>query len=188
MADRIKGIETYFSTERFVTLAREEFDSLAQAIAQNMRTKTTDSGHAVNAFGLPEETSGDTARSLRTTVENRPYGFNVAFVGRKGIKGIDEGTSPQETHEEWGSFDAFYNAIKKWARLKESKYGMEYKAINAYAVASRVWANGTVLYRAGGGTEILKDLLSPAIERIDKRITEELDNSIYQLLDATIEL
>ena len=34
----------------------------------------------------------------------------------------------------------------------------------------------------------MKDLLPEVVERISERITEELDTSIYQLLDATIEL
>lgn len=189
MADRIKAIEEFFSADRFVTLCREEFESLAQAIAHNMQTKTKNSGHDVNSLSLPEETSGDTARSLQTVVENHTDGFSVSFVGRKGIKGIDEGTSAQETQEEWGgSFESFYSAIKKWARLKESKYGLEFKSINEYWVAKNVWEKGTVLHREGGGTEVMKDLLPPMIERIDNRITAELGNSIYQLLDATIEL
>ena len=34
----------------------------------------------------------------------------------------------------------------------------------------------------------MKDLLPEVVDRISKKITEELDTSIYQLLDATIEL
>ena len=34
----------------------------------------------------------------------------------------------------------------------------------------------------------MKDLLPEVVERISERITEELDTSIYKLLDATIDL
>lgn len=90
--------------------------------------------------------------------------------------------------EEFGSFEAFRNAIERWARVKESRWNLDPRSINAYGVASSVWDRGSVLYQKGGGTEIMKDLLPEVVDRISKKITEELDTSIYQLLDATIEL
>lgn len=90
--------------------------------------------------------------------------------------------------EEFGSFEAFRNAIERWARVKESRWNLDPRSINAYGVASSVWDHGSVLYQEGGGTEIMKDLLPEVVDRISKKITEELDTSIYQLLDATIEL
>lgn len=131
---------------------------------------------------------GATAESLKTIHESTNGGLTVSFVGRKGIKNIDEGSSPQDVQEEFGSFGAFLNAIERWARAKESRWNLEPRSINAYGVASSVWDHGNVLHQEGGGTEIMKDLLPPTIERISKRITEELDTSIYKLLDATIDL
>ena len=90
--------------------------------------------------------------------------------------------------EEFGSFGAFLNAIERWARAKESRWNLEPRSINAYGVASSVWDHGNVLHQEGGGTEIMKDLLPEVVERISERITEELDTSIYKLLDATIDL
>lgn len=184
----IRQIEEVFSPERLITICEDEFGPLAEQITFNIMTKKTNSGADVNSLGLPEETTGATGESLKTIHEITNGGLTVSFVGRKGIKNIDEGSSPQDVQEEFGSFEAFKNAIEKWARAKESRWNLDPRSINAYGVASSVWDHGSVLHQEGGGTEIMKDLLPPAIERISERITEELDTSIYQLLDATIEL
>ena len=184
----IRQIEEIFSPERIITICEDEFGSLAEQIAFNIMTKRTNSGADVNALGLPEETTGATAESLKTIHEATNGGLTVSFVGRKGIKNIDEGSSPQDVQEEFGSFEAFRNAIERWARVKESRWNLDPRSINAYGVASSVWDRGSVLYQKGGGTEIMKDLLPEVVDRISKKITEELDTSIYQLLDATIEL
>lgn len=185
MAD-LQAITEFFSQDRFVTIAREEFDKLTQEIAENIRTKTTNSGNEVNSLGLPEETTGATAASLQTVVQHTDRGFEIAFVGRKGIKGIDDGYSPDEVQDEWPSFEKFWDAIEKWARAKEAKYGLEFKSIDDYNVASHVWDNGTVLYQYKGGTEIMRDKLQPTLDRIDERITAEIDKSIYEFLDKII--
>lgn len=184
----IRQIEEIFSPERIITICEDEFGSLAEQIAFNIMTKRTNSGADVNALGLPEETTGATTESLKTIHESTNGGLTVSFVGRKGIKNIDEGSSPQDVREEFGSFEAFRNAIERWARVKESRWNLDPRSINAYGVASSVWDRGSVLYQEGGGTEIMKDLLPEVVDRISKKITEELDTSIYQLLDATIEL
>jgi len=184
----IRQIEEIFSPERIITICEDEFGSLAEQIAFNIMTKRTNSGADVNALGLPEETTGATTESLKTIHESTNGGLTVSFVGRKGIKNIDEGSSPQDVQEEFGSFEAFRNAIERWARVKESRWNLDPRSINAYGVASSVWDHGSVLYQEGGGTEIMKDLLPEVVDRISKKITEELDTSIYQLLDATIEL
>lgn len=184
----IRQIEEIFSPERIITICEDEFGPLAEQIAFNIMTKRTNSGADVNALGLPEETTGATAKSLKTIHESTNGGLTVSFVGRKGIKNIDEGSSPQDVQEEFGSFGAFLNAIERWARAKESRWNLEPRSINAYGVASSVWDHGNVLHQEGGGTEIMKDLLPEVVERISERITEELDTSIYKLLDATIDL
>lgn len=184
----LRRIEDIFSPERIITICEDEFGPLAEQIAFNIQTKRTTGGARVNALDLPEETTGETAASLHTQTETTSDGFTVSFVGRKGIAAIDEGQSPQQVQEEFGSFGAFLNAIEKWARAKESRWMLSPGEIDAYGVASNVWDKGTVLYREGGGTEIMKDLLPGVVERISERITEELDTSIYKLLDATIDL
>lgn len=186
--DSLRQIEAIFSPERLIAICEDEFDPLAEQIAFNMMTKTTDGGADVNSLGLPEETTGRTAESLKTVHESTEGGFIVSFVGRRGIKNIDEGNSPTDVQEEFGSFEAFLQAIEKWARAKESRWNLDPMSINAYGVASGVWDHGSVLHQEGGGTEIMKDLLPPAIEGVSERLTEELDTSIYQLLDKTIEL
>ena len=184
----IRQIEEIFSPERIITICEDEFGSLAEQIAFNIMTKRTNSGADVNALGLPEETTGATTESLKTIHESTNGGLTVSFVGRKGIKNIDEGSSPQDVQEEFGSFEAFRNAIERWARVKESRWNLDPRSINAYGVASSVWDRGSVLYQEGGGTEIMKDLLPEVVDRISKKITEQRDTTIYQLLDATIEL
>lgn len=184
----IRQIEEIFSPERIITICEDEFGPLADQISFNIMTKRTNSGADVNALGVPEETTGVTAESLKTIHEATNGGLTVSFVGRRGIKNIDEGSSPQEVQEEFGNFGAFLNVIERWARSKEARWNLDPRSINAYGVASSVWDHGSVLHQEGGGTEIMKDLLPPTIKRISERITEELDTSIYQLLDATIEL
>lgn len=182
----IRAIEEFLSADRFITIAREEFDKLAEEIAEGIRTKTHNSGNEVNSLVLPEETTGATAASLRTIVEHTGTGFDISFVGRKWISAIDDGMSPEDTQEEWPSFGAFWDAIEKWARAKEAKYGLEFKSIDDFNVASHVWDHGTVLYQLGGGTEIMRDKLDGVIERIDERITPILSKSIYELVDEMI--
>lgn len=184
----LRRIEDYFSPELLRTLCEDEFGPLAEQIAFNLQTKRTTGGARVNALDLPEETTGETAASLHTETEMTSEGFTVSFVGRRGIASIDEGQSPQQVQEEFGSFDAFLSNIEKWARAKESRWMLSPGEIDAYGVASNVWDHGNVLHQEGGGTEIMKDLLPPAVERISAKITEVLDETIYKLLDATIEL
>lgn len=114
----IRQIEEVFSPERIITICEDEFGPLAEQIAFNIMTKRTNSGADVNALGLPEETTGATAESLKTIHESTNGGLTVSFVGRKGIKNIDEGSSPQDVQEEFGSFGAFLNAIERWARAQ----------------------------------------------------------------------
>ena len=181
-------ILNYFSPEELIRICEEEFITLREQIIVNLQTKTRSSGKRVNSLGLPEETSGQTANSLQTIAEQNNIGLIVSFVGRKGIKGIDQGTSPEETHDEYGNIDNLYYALKPWAREKEAKYGLDQKSINAWFVAKNIWEKGTVLYQEGGGSEIMKDLLPPVIDNISQKLTEKLDTSIYQLLEKSIEV
>ena len=98
----IRQIEEIFSPERIITICEGEFGPLAEQIAFNIMTKRTNSGADVNALNVPEETTGATAESLKTIHEATNGGLTVSFVGRKGIKNIDEGSSPQDVREEFG--------------------------------------------------------------------------------------
>ena len=122
--------------------------------------------------------------ALQTQVEQNDDGFEAAFVGRQGIAGVDEGRSAGDVQAQYASFDAFLLAIERWAQAKEGLYGIE--EIDAYAVAANVWSKGTVLYREGGGTEILFDLLQPAVDDIDRQLSEQLDRSVFTMLNETI--
>lgn len=184
----LQRIEKFFSPERLIDICEDEFRPLAEQIAFNMMTKTSNSGADVNSLGLPEETTGATAESLRTTVESTNNGLIVSFVGRKGIKSIDEGSSPSEIQQEFGSFDDFLKTIEKWARDKESRWFVDPGEINAYSTASHLWDRGTKLYQEGGGTEIMKDLLPQVIEKISAKLTEELDTAVYEWLNTSIDL
>ena len=101
-----------------------------------------------------------------------------------GIAGVDGGRSAGDVQAQYASFDAFLLAIERWAQAKEGLYGIE--EIDAYAVAANVWSKGTVLYREGGGTEILFDLLQPAVDDIDRQLSEQLDRSVFTMLNETI--
>lgn len=184
----VKDIQAYFSPDKIVKICEEEFDTLREQIITNLETKRTNSGAQVNSLGLPAYTTGETANSLRTIAEQNGIGLVVSFVGREGIQGIDKGYSPAEIHAEHGTVENLYYALKPWARAKESRYALTPNSINAWFVAQKLWEAGTVLYRQGGGTESITDLLQPTIERIDLRLTGVLDSTIYELLDKGIEL
>ena len=183
-----RRIQDFFSPQRIIDICEGEFNPLAEKIAFNMMTMTRNSGADVNSLGLPEETTGATAESLKTVSEETSQGVTVSFVGRAGIRRIDAGKSPQDVKQEFGSLESFTSAIEKWATAKELRWGLESGSIDAGRVAFRVWNYGTILYRGGGGTEIMKDNLQPVADRINFRITEELDKSIYQLLESSINL
>lgn len=183
----IRRIEDFFSPEDIIAICEDEFRPLADKIAFNMMTKTRNGGADVNSLGLPEEATGETARSLNTISEEGNGALTVSFVGREGIAGIDEGQSPQDVQQQYGSFQSFLQNIERWARAKETRWLLEPGSIDAWRVASNVWDHGTVLYQEGGGTEIMKDLLPEAVQRVDSRITDMLDNSIYNILSKKIE-
>lgn len=186
--DTSKQIEAFFAQDRFMSICEDEFIPLGEQIAFNIMTKTTNSGADVNSLGLPEETTGETAESLKTISENTKDGFSVSFVGRANIKNIDEGSSPADIQEQFGSFESFLNSIERWARAKESRWMLEPGSIDAYRAASSIWDHGTALYQEGGGTEIMKDLLPQVVDNIIQKVTTEIDNAIYNLLDATIDI
>lgn len=186
--DRIRQIDDFFSPQKFIDICEDQFASLAEQIAFNIMTKKRNSGASVNYLDVPEETTGRTAESLKTVHESTADGLTVSFVGRKNIKNIDKGSSPEDVHAEFGSYESFLSEIETWARAKESRWGFEPGSINAAGVASTIWDRGSVLYQEGGGSEIMGDFLPPVIESINQQITEELDDSIYRLLDSTIEL
>ncbi len=182
--DSTETITEFFSPQKLIEECQKVFDGLKENVGTNVRTKKTNSGNDVNYLGLPEETTGKTAESLRTIVENTDNGFAVSFVGRSHINSIDDGTSAADAQEQFGSFEAFYSAIKKWARAKEDRYGLEFKSINDYLAAKKIWEEGTILYRAGGGTEIMRDLLEPALDKISETTSQELEKGVFTLLDS----
>ncbi len=182
--DNVDEILNHFNPERFISVCRTRFDELRTQVVANLQTKTTTSGKKVNSLDVPEWATGATAASLQTLTEQDNDGFSVAFVGRKGISSIDDGSSAGEVQAQYASFDAFLQAIERWAQAKEGIYGIE--DIDAYAVAANVWSKGTVLYREGGGTEILRDLLEPAVADIETKMTEMLDRSVYEMLNEIL--
>ena len=182
--DRIDKILRYFDPQRFIEVCEARFDTLRTQVVANLQTKTGSSGKRVNSLGVPEWATGATAASLQTQVEQNDDGFEAAFVGRQGIAGVDGGRSAGDVQAQYASFDAFLLAIERWAQAKEGLYGIE--EIDAYAVAANVWSKGTVLYREGGGTEILFDLLQPAVDDIDRQLSEQLDRSVFTMLNETI--
>lgn len=186
MADVVR-IQDFFSPDDLINICEDEFQPLAEKIAFNMMTKTTNGGADVNSLGLPEETTGETVASLRTVSEESNGALTISFVGRKGIRSIDEGQSPQEVHAEFASFDSFLQTIERWARAKENRWALGSGSIDEWKVASNVWDHGTVLYQEGGGTEIMKDLLPQAVNRIDIKVTELLDRLIYNILTKKLD-
>ena len=165
--DRIDKILRYFDPQRFIEVCEARFDTLRTQVVANLQTKTGSSGKRVNSLGVPEWATGATAASLQTQVEQNDDGFEAAFVGRQGIAGVDGGRSAGDVQAQYASFDAFLLAIERWAQAKEGLYG-------------------TVLYREGGGTEILFDLLQPAVDDIDRQLSEQLDRSVFTMLNETI--
>ena len=159
-------------------------DEVGFEIFWNIREKQTNSGKSVNSLLLPADTTGATGESIRIQSETNVSGANIALVGRKGIMNLDKGNPPAESSGEWSNFDDFYYAIKDWARAKERRYGLEPNEINAYSVASHVWLYGSVLWRAGGGTESIRDLLPPAVEKIDGKITELIEKFASDIVET----
>lgn len=184
----VSQIEDFFSPQKLIDICEANFRPLSDKIKLNIRLNTTNSGKPVNSLGLPAETTGASAESLRTESESIAGGYMVSFVGRENIANLDRGSSPQDVKQEFGSFESFLVAIGNWARAKEARYGMPNGVINDYNVASTVWEKGTVLYQAGGGTETISELLPPVLEEIDKQVAEELSDAVYKLLESSIKI
>ena len=185
--DGIEQIQSFFSPEKFVTICREEFESAAEHIRENIATKRTNSGRPVNSLGLPEPTTGETAASIRVLFESDEKGFSASLVGRIGIWGIDKGRSPSQVQEQFSSFTDCVEQMRRWARAKESRYGLPAGSVNPYSVATGLWERGTILYREGGGTEILYDTIPPVVDNISRRLSELIDQGVFQLLNLSIE-
>ncbi len=168
-------------------VCKGQFDDLKAAISVNMQTKRSNSGRDVNSLGLPEATSGETEASLRTIAEWDGDNLTISFVGRKGIKGIDEGYSPSEVRAEHGTVQNLYYELKPWARTKEARYGLPDKSINPWSVATNIWEKGTVLYRQGGGTEMMKGLLPEVVRNIEREFHLRLDKQAYNFIKAEID-
>lgn len=159
-------------------------DEVGFEIFWNIREKQTNSGKSVNSLLLPADTTGATGESIRIQSETNISGANIALVGRKGIMNIDKGNPPAKDTGEWGSFDSFYMAIEAWARAKEQRYGLQEGYIDAENVAFNVWKYGGVLYQEGGGTESIRDLLPPAVEKIDGKITELIEKYAFDFVET----
>lgn len=160
----------------------EILDGVGFEIWNRILYNQTNSGNPVNSLLLPADTTGKTAESIRVESQLSSGMLNVSLIGRKGIMNIDKGNPPAESSGEWSNFDSFYYAIKEWARAKERRYGLEPNEINAYSVASHVWLYGSVLWRAGGGTETIRELLPPAAEKIEQVITNTIDKTVTERL------
>lgn len=178
-----ENLELVFAGSEMESMCRTALEELSERIAQNIIYNKTNSGNAVNSVGEPAHTTGDTVSSLQVITEQTDEGFSIALVGRKGIMNIDRGNPPAKDSGEFSSFNSFYYAIKEWARAKEGRYGLPDKSINAYFVAKKVWELGGVLYRAGGGTETIQDLIPEAVETISQNANNMLDGGISELLN-----
>lgn len=163
----------------------EILDEVGFEIFSNIKEKQANSGNSVNSLNLPADTTGATGASIKVQSEPNISGLDIALVGRKGIMNIDKGNPPAKETGEWGSFESFYQAIEAWARAKEQRYGFE--GIDAEGVAWNVWRYGGVLYQAGGGTESIRDLLPPAAEKIDGKITEIMEKYATEMAETIID-
>ena len=165
-------------------MCEARFDTLRTQVVANLQTKTGSSGKRVNSLGVPEWATGATAASLQTQVEQNDDGFEAAFVGGRGSPASTGDVLRAMCRRNTPPSMLFSLRSSDGRRPKRGLYGIE--EIDAYAVAANVWSKGTVLYREGGGTEILFDLLQPAVDDIDRQLSEQLDRSVFTMLNETI--
>lgn len=170
---------------RLREICHDEFEQAIEQMRQNIRNNTTNSHKHVNSLGLPASTTGETEESLHIE-EDESNGLSVSIVGRDHIRNIDTGSSPEDIHSEYPSFEAFEDVIEEYAANKERRYSLYDGTIDAFSMATTLWKRGTVLYQEGSGTESLREPAENAANRIIERVTPELDRTIYEAIETQL--
>lgn len=171
--------------ERLKEICHDEFEQAIEQMRQNIRNNTTNSHKQVNSLGLPASTTGETEESLHIE-EDESNGLSVSIVGRDHIRNIDTGSSPEDIHSEYPSFEAFEDVIEEYAANKERRYFLDDGAIDATGMAVSLWNDGSKLYKEGGGTESLREPAENAANRIIERVTPELDRTIHDAIEIQL--
>ena len=116
--------------------------------------------------------SGKTARSMH--VETTPLG--AMLLGRAKFYTLEEGASPQDAREEAnGDFPTFQAIIAQWIDDK----GLD---LNAGRVASKIWREGTALYRSGETQDVYTTILDEELERLRQSLRVKVAQTVAQRL------
>ncbi len=177
-------IQNIFDWEAILSKADELLEARVEVIQENIRSKTSNNGARLNYLGLPSETTGKSSASVQSFVEPIDDGWTMGIIGGEGIQRLDTGNSAEAARSEYGTFSKFYYVIKDWARTKESKYGLSSGSINAFWVAKKVWDEGGVLWRSGGGAEILTEGNDLIAEQIAAAAFDTVSAGVSELLTS----
>lgn len=176
-------VDRLFDRQPIIDICEKELEVLKETLRENIRNKRDNSGKDLNVFIQPASTTGNTERSLRSYIETNSNGFSAVFVGPSHLSALDKGTSPEELHQEFSNEAEFYAAMNEWGKKKRERYGTEVQLSSM-----DVWNRGTTLYQEGGGIENIRNAVEGCVEQIDKKTTDKLDKSLYELLDTIVNL
>ena len=139
-------------------ILNEELDDLRKRIIKNH-------------ISAGQKASGKTINSMRVELGDN-YG---QLTGRKYFGTLETGRKPGKVPAN------FSNIILKW---------MQSKGINvpkpksfAYLVARKIRIEGTVLYRAGGRSDIYSEEINKTIPKLVKRLGKDQVQEIKRLFD-----
>lgn len=136
-------------------IVAEGLRELAQRIADNI---------ARNG----QTASGKTARSLEVVDE----GSYVTLYGRRAFRTIETGTPPLGDKI---SLNSFAGILYRWSQDKGIVFADENERWSfAYAVAKKIKASGSNLFRRGGRDDVYSNEIPKAVEDIRTRLTNAL--------------
>jgi hypothetical protein len=137
--------------------------------------------------------SGRTQKALRYQVDETDSGFLLQVFGPKYVKALEDGRGPTKKGNDGGK--TLVEIIREWIDDKgivpESKNGISpTKDTLARAIASSIHKRGTNLYRHGGHSGVLSDVINEeredalkqaiakaGFEDLEKYVKEEIINA-----------
>ena len=139
-------------------ILNEELDDLRKRIIKNH-------------ISAGQKASGKTIKSIQVDVGDN-YG---QLTGRKFFGTLETGRKPGKVPAN------FKDIILKW--MQEKEINVPKPESFAYLVARKIRIEGTVLYRAGGRSDIYSEEINKTIPKLVKRLGKDQVQEIKRLFD-----
>lgn len=162
-------------TQRVEELIRQRLESLKQTISAN-----------IDSAG--QRATGRTQRSMQVDTHSEGAVVVGKLTGRAFFSTLETGTKPWQ--------NKYYRQTKKGKQLSAPRFFVDIirdwvaakgLSLNPWAVATKIMAEGSKLYRDGGRTDIYSEAIADAITDIQVAIVSELGNGMALDIVQTLE-